>query len=482
MQPNLLWRLLTGATLISLLLAACSKDMARNPGNNPNPGSKAISTNDSIFNIFKDIYLWTDAVPDSATFKPDSYSSPYTMFDSLIGFKKNSRNANLDKYSFLDDGSTADVLAGHAGDLGFQIGWQTRTELRVVYVYPGSPADKAGIKRGWQMSAVNGTTSFTYGNQATEDALNKAFSSQSANFVFTKPDGNTLTTTITAAQYTLNPILYSKVYDLGGSKIGYIVFNSFVAPDVVKTQFESIFSDFKTAGVTKVIIDLRYNGGGYVSTAEYLANKLAPASVGNQLMYSTVFNSRVTNKNFNWFFKAMKAVPDYPNQLWSDIFYSEATTYAKTNFGATGGLALTNLSFIMTGNTASASELLFNVLKPSLKPRMVGSTSYGKPVGFIAVTVGAIDMYCINMQSINSANQGDYFDGFTPDVQAGDDYANDWGSFQDPMLRAALTDMGVPASALGRIAAPESNRLGTISRFYNKANQFKGMIFPKVKE
>ncbi|MBV7528718.1 S41 family peptidase [Chitinophaga sp. sic0106] len=479
MQPNLLWRLLTGVTMISLLLAACSKDMARNP--NTGRDSTAISTNDSIYNIFKDIYLWTDAVPDSATFKPNSYSSPYTMFDSLIGFKKKSNGGNLDKYSFLDDGTTADVLQGHAGDLGFQIGWQTTSELRVVYVYPGSPADKAGIKRGWKMSAVNGTTSFTYGNQATEDVLNKAFSAASANFVFTKPDGTTITSTITSAQYNLNPILFSKVYDLGGSKIGYIVFNSFVALDVVKSQFETIFNDFKTAGVTKVVIDLRYNGGGYVSTAEYLAGKLAPASVANQLMYSTVFNSRVTNKNFNWFFKTMKAVPDYPDELWSEIFYSEATTYAKTNFGATGGLTLTNLSFIMTGNTASSSELLFNVLKPSMNPHMVGSTSYGKPVGFIAVTIGAIDMYSINMQSLNSKNEGDYFDGFTPNVQAGDDYAYDWGSFQDPMLRAALTDMGVPASALGRMAAPESNRLGRISRFYNKANQFKGMIFPKVK-
>ncbi|MBV8254644.1 MAG: hypothetical protein JO154_18730 [Chitinophaga sp.] len=474
MQSKSMWRMLTAFTLMPLLFAACKKDMARNNGTTP--GTGVVSSNDSIYDVFKDIYLWTDAVPDSATFKPDSYSTPFTMFDSLKGFKKNANGANLDKYSFLDNGTVAQVLSGHAGDLGFQVGFQTATELRVVYVYPGSPADLAGVKRGWKVTSINGTSSFQYGNQATYTLLDNAFGAASANFVFTKTDGTSQTSTITAAQYNLNPILYNNIFTLNGTKVGYIVFNSFVALNVVQSQFDNIFQSFAAAGVSNVIIDLRYNGGGEVATTEYLANKLAPASVTNKLMYSTLFNANVTAGKFGWLFSSMKALPDYPQYNWTDIFYSEATTYAKTNFGTTGSQNITKLSFIVTGNTASASELLYNVLLPSMTPRLVGRTTYGKPVGFIAVRIGVNDMYCINMQSLNSAGNGSYFNGLTPDVNVQDDYTNDWGSFSDPMLRAALTDQGIPASALGRIAYAESLRTAEIPTFFTKANQFKGMV------
>ncbi|NIG52383.1 S41 family peptidase [Chitinophaga sp. Cy-1792] len=476
MRPNLTLRLLTAFALLSLCFAACKKDMATNSGGNK-PSSGIVSFNDSIFDVFKDIYLWTDAVPDSATFKPDSYPSAGAMFDSLIGFKKDANGANLDRYSFIDDGTTSKVLSGQAGDMGFQVGYQTSTELRVVYVYPGSPADKAGIKRGWQVTSVNGTTTFGL-NTATYTILDNAFSASSATFIFKKPDGTSQTSTLAAASYSLNPVLYSHSYTLSGVNVGYLVFNTFVQLSVVQPELDSIFGAWKTAGVNNVIIDLRYNGGGYAETAEYIANKLAPTTVANSLMYTAYFNTGVTNGTFGWLFKTMKATPNYPNYFWTDIYHSEATTYAKTNFAGTTGFFGNGikLTFLVTHNTVSASELLYNVLIPSMSPKLVGSQTYGKPTGFIDINFGTTDMFAVCMQNKNSAGNGDYFSGFSPNISVLDDYTNDWGSFSDPLLKAALLDMGVPASVFARQANVESTRSALIPKFYTQGNKFQGTI------
>nr|WP_295871629.1 S41 family peptidase [uncultured Chitinophaga sp.] len=468
MQPNRRNWLIAGL-LFSVLFSACKKK------DTAGPQRQQGNINDSIFSVFKDIYLWTDVIPDSATFKPESYSSPVSMFRSLIGIKKNNTSGQpLDKYSFLDDGSTSRAIQdGIVGDMGFEVGYQTDNTLYVVYVYAGSPADKAGIKRGWQLTSVNGTTSFQVG-QATDNLLNAAFASKSATWIFRKPDNNSQTITLSPAIYKLNPVLYANTYNFNGTKVGYVVFNSFVALADVKPTFDSLFNVWSQGGVTRLIMDLRYNGGGLLETAEYLANNLAPASANNAVMYTQQFNSNVNNNNYSYIFRNMKALPYNPNMYWTEIFRNEATIYKTAKFRKEGSLALTNLSFLVTHGTVSASELLYNVLKPSMKPHLIGSTTYGKPVGFINIPFGQYDMYAVSFQTFNSAGEGDYFNGIAPTLTVTDDYTHNWGSLSDPLLRSALTDMGIPASALGRMATTElsTGRLGTL----RQSNRFQGMI------
>ncbi|MFY0253062.1 S41 family peptidase [Chitinophaga sp. 30R24] len=475
MQKNYLYKTLVICLFLFILLPACKKNDG--PAGNSNNNAQAKSINDSIFFITKDIYLWTDALPDSTTFKPNSFSTTTAMFDSLITYKKNSSGGNLDRYSFLDDGSTSRALQqGIVGDMGFEVGWETNTTLYVVYVYPGSPADQAGIKRGWQLTGVNGTTSFQYGN-ASNNLLNQALGASSASFSFLKPDSSSQQITLSATDYKLNPVLYSHLYDFNGTKIGYFVFNNFVALEDVQSQIDSIFNAFSKAGVQQVIIDLRYNGGGIVQTAEYLANLLVPASKTNTLMYTQTYNNNVLTNNYSAYFKGMKAVPYYPTTNWTDIFYSEATTYKNTNFQKTGALNLSKVSFLVTGNTVSASELLYNVLKPAMTTKLIGQTTYGKPVGFINITFSQYDMYAVCFQSRNSAGEGDYFTGLTPDISEYDDYTSDWGDLRDPLLHAALLDMGIPASSLGRSAkAFLNNRIISTPANRLQATRFKGMI------
>ncbi|SEW10588.1 S41 family peptidase [Chitinophaga arvensicola] len=477
MQPNYFYHtLLTGLVLI-FLLPACKKNdtPARNRGGD---GSATTGTiNDSIFFIAKDIYLWNDALPDSATFKPNSYATPDKMFAALALYKKDAAGQPLDRYSFVDNGGTSRALQqGIVGDVGFEVGFQTDSTLFIVYVYPGSPADKAGLKRGWQLLSVNGTSRFLVNDDATNNLLNNAFGSASATWNFRKPDNTTQQYTLQAVEYKLNPILYSHLYDFSGTKIGYIVFNNFVSLADVKPTFDSIFDAYTKAGVKQVILDLRYNGGGLLETAEYLANKLVPATKTNTEMYSQYFNNNVNTNNYGPYFRNMKAVPYYPNVNWTDIFNSEATTYKTARFQKDGGLALDKVTFLGTYNTVSASELLYNVLRPVMTTRLVGSTTYGKPVGFINISFSKYDMYAVNFQTKNSAGQGDYFSGLVPDIKVQDDYTTDWGTLSDPLLRSALTDMGVPAGALGRMAKMNENRRAFTPANRLQATKFKGML------
>lgn len=479
MQPNYFYKTFIAGLLLIALLPACNKDKNSTPRRDTDNGSNGSSKNinDSIFFIAKDIYLWTDALPDSATFKPSGYGSPIDMFNALMRYKKDASNKPLDRYSFIDNGGTSQILQGGvAGNIGFEVGYQTATELYVVYVYPGSPADKAGIKRGWKLTAVNGVTSFNYNDPGTDELLNNALGGSSATFGFQKPDNSSQQFTLNAATYKLNPVLYSHIYDFSGIKIGYFVFNNFVALAEVKPTIDSIFDAFTSAGVKQVIIDLRYNGGGLIETAEYLANKLVPAAKTNTEMYSQYFNDNIYAKKFSPYFQNMKAAPYNPTTNWTDIFYSEATTYKTAKFQKEGALELTKVNFLVTRNTVSASELLYNVLKPAMTTNLVGDTTYGKPVGFIDISFGKYDMYAVNFQIKNAAGEGDYFSGLTPQIPADDDYKTDWGTLSDPLLHAALIDMGVPVSSLGRMAKTNGSSFARTPANRLDVTHFKGMI------
>ncbi|WP_212000880.1 S41 family peptidase [Chitinophaga sp. HK235] len=467
MQPNQPFRWLITCFLFAAILSSCKK--------NDRTDAQRVwpNINDSIFAAFKDIYLWSDVIPDSATFKPESYTRPVDMFSALIKIKKNNTSGKaLDKYSFLDDGTTSRALQeGMVGNVGFEVGYQTDSTLFVIYVYPGSPADKAGIKRGWQLTSVNGISRFQVG-QVTDNLLNNAFSTNSA-YTFLKPGNNSQSLTLAPANYSLNPILYANTFNFNGTKVGYIVFNNFVALNDVKPQFDSLFNAFSQAGVTRMIMDLRYNGGGLLETAEYLANNLAPANANNTVMYTQSFNNNVNTNQYSYIFRNMRALPYYPTRYWYDIFRQESTTYKTTSFKKQGSLGLTNLSFLVTYSTVSASELLYNVLKPTMQPHLIGTTTYGKPVGFINIPFGQYDMYAVCFQTFNANGEGNYFDGIAPNITVTDDYTNNWGSFNDPMLRTALTDMGIPVSQLGRAASLTTNRKAVI---HQSTDRFQGMI------
>lgn len=479
------------AVISLFVLGACKKDHGDpvTPATDDGGRGIAVSSKDSMYFIFKDEYLWNDVIPDSATFKPNSYSSLDDMFAALISYKKDAGGNYLDRYGFLDDGSVAgEIGEGVAGDFGLEIDYNSDTDLRAIYVYQNSPAYQQGVRRTWQITAVNGNTNLTYDGRNGPNVTmirNAVYNSNSVTLTFKKPDGSPATLTLNTAQYNINPVLYSSVINLGGKKIGYLVFNQFINIEKAQASIDAAFNSFGT-GVTDLIVDFRYNGGGSVETAEYLANLIAPASVGSNgttLMYKETFNTNLSNHQYS---KYLQLKIPGSNDTWGsafDYWVSKPNFYFKKQ----GSLNISNVVFIGTGSTASASELVINVLKPYMNVKLVGDTTYGKPVGFVGIHVAGVDMYAVSIWSKNAQGQGDYFNGMYPTdapVPANEeyeDYSKDWGSTNEVYLRRALKQLGLTDAELGRKAPATESLRKLLLNNPMPDKRFKGMIETRIK-
>jgi len=472
------------AALFSLILIACRK--------NDGPSRpKVPSVNDSMYFLFKDQYLWNDVIPDSATFKPNSYAKTEDMFDALTGFKKQD-GKNLDKYSFLDDGTVAGEIGGVSGGFGMDVNYNYVNDVRVVSVYPGSPAYQQGIRRTWRITAINGNTNLSYDGGGSNPGPNVKrlidgiYNSSATTLTLEKPDGSSVTVTVKAAKFDINPVLYSTILNLSGRKVGYIVFNEFIVKDKAMPYIDPVFDNFIANGITDLVVDLRYNGGGAIETTEYLADLIAPSSVGTNIsvMYKYYVNATLTAHQYSNYFKERK-IPG-STDTWGDAF-DELVNYPLWPFRKQKTLNLSKVAFIGASGTASASELLISVLKPYMTVKLVGDTTYGKPVGFIGMTIGKFDMYATSLWTKNKDGYGDYFNGMIPDdanAVAGtdnrfDDYSKDWGSTDEVYLRRALNILGVPLPATlmsrARVLGPGSDRQLMLRNPMPDVH-FKGMI------
>ncbi|MGI8634310.1 MAG: S41 family peptidase, partial [Segetibacter sp.] len=265
-------------------------------------------------------------------------------------------------------------------------------------------------------------------NQSSIDLLNQTFfgTGNSAIFEFVKADGTTVTVKLTKTSFTSNAVLHRSVIDLGGKKVGYFVLKQFFAAPTV-TELNTVFSYFKSEGINELVVDLRYNPGGSTSTQDVLANLIEPAAANNQVMYKYIFNSNLQQGKFPLLQKKAG---------YGSTSFSEANNTQK--FSNAGTLNLSRVFFIVTHNTASASELLINNLKPYMNVKLIGDTTYGKPVGFFPVDIFNYSIYPISFKTVNSAGNADYYKGFAPDKAAPDGVNKSWGDITDPSLAVAL--------------------------------------------
>ncbi|MCO6498512.1 MAG: hypothetical protein J5I50_12715 [Chitinophagaceae bacterium] len=377
-------------------------------------------------------YFWYKQVPETDPLNK-TFSDAPALLNYMKGFPKDGQGRQIDTYSFLDDGTTDEqIQGGVAGDKGLEVTFaydnNSNIILVVLYADKNSPAGLAGVRRGWVISKINGTDVVYDGPNGTNynRTVNALFYDASASFTFKKPDGSTTTTTLASANYQINPVLFDTVYDIGTRKVGYFVFYTFSnvtsggSPTLTKTELDRVFNKFSNNFVTDVIVDLRYNHGGSTNTAEYLTTQLAPSSVAGKEMYHFEFNDKLTAH------KTEIGLPDI------------------VNFQTGGTLSqLQNIFFIVNSQSASASELVINNLKPYTNVQMVGDTTRGKPAGFFTFTLSIYkngietflaDLYAINFVTKNSANQGDYYRGMIPDKLAADYVGYDWGEEGDDNL------------------------------------------------
>ena len=474
----------------AMLMLSCKKDpVEREPDpypDVPRTGSRTELTLDSIFLYTYETWLWNDALPDYSTFNPRRYTASgpeptryrRALFD-LTQYKVNPATGRpyeypistiTPKYSYLEEdnaqtGALATIPLDDTGeDFGFDAAAISLSDIRIYYVNPGSAAGLAGLNRGDRIVQLNGTT-LSAGNSTRN--LELAQQQQHMELRVINTMNETRTVQLTKTAYDGNPIYKSLILDIEGRKIGYLACSRFLNQVRMQTVLDPIFAAFAQAGIRELILDLRYNVGGYVSGAQHLLNLIAPPSLNGKVMFAEHFNTKMQQGKAT-LLKKQPYLDINGNQVFinnrpATYFDIDYSIKANTEYFEKSG-SLNNLqtvAVITTGNTASASELVINTLKPYLNVRLIGTRTYGKPVGFFGISVDKYTLYLSSFHIRNANNEADYFDGFSPDVVAGDDILHDFGNIQEESLAKALADMtgqGTAASRMQRTeAAAEAN-------------------------
>ncbi|HUQ96323.1 MAG TPA: S41 family peptidase [Chitinophagaceae bacterium] len=407
-------RILPIALLGVLFFVACKKEAKDENAPTPNPTdtTAAVSASDrikdTVLEFSREIYLWYKQIP--ATFNARSYADPDKIMTAIRqystepGFSK-----PVDRWSFAAKQAEWDnISSGIAGDFGLNVFFRDASDLRVKLVEAASPAGVAGIRRGWRIVAINGSNNITTSN--VDFIVDKVFNSSATTFTFEKPDGSTTNIDLAAATYQENPIVLDSVYNAGTKKIGYLSFNSFLGDTTqIYNGFQSVFSKFAAQQVTDMVVDLRYNGGGYVSVQEKLANYLVPGSANGNLMMNQVYNDNYAQWN------------------------------SAINFKKLGTLNVSRIFFIVSQNTASASELLINNLKPYVDVQLVGpNKTYGKPVGFFPIAVSDWYIFPVSSRTTNRDGEGAYFNGLELNKKVPDGLDQDWGNLDESCLASVV--------------------------------------------
>jgi len=413
-----------------LSLSACSSSDGGGGGFNEPDSCSNGDQKRFVRDFMLDWYLWNDLLPDQVNIS--NYDSPEDLLAYLTTFSPvDGSGQPVDRFSFIT--SAADDAAFLAEGLfegfGFSSRFEAADDLRIYRVFADSPADLGDLQRGQRILELNGRTIADI--QAAE-GVGAVFATTPLTFTL-QDRGGTLLPPVTIEQgvFTIDPIPQWRIIDAGaGRMVGYMELAQFIS--TADVEFDTVFAAFGAAGVNDVIIDMRYNGGGLVSTAERLADYLGGDVAENLVFTDTRFNADRAADN-------------------------DRTAF----FGRLGNsISLSRLVVIATSGTASASEAIANGLEPHVDVTIVGSDTRGKPVGQVGFEFCEKVIRPTSFQLFNANGFGDYFDGLPVDCAAADDLNADVGDDTDPNLVSALSYLENNACpvvlAPGGISKPQS--------------------------
>jgi C-terminal processing protease CtpA/Prc len=418
------------AGLVMLLLAACGDGDSKR-------GSKFApsSCKSEVLEIMQDWYLWNDEADQYNKYRNIDLSD-FADENALLDFLRYRPNEFDRGFSYITTPEEEQAFFGEGEFVGFGFSLMQINpgEVRFSQVFQDSPAEAAGFQRGYRLVAINGRS---IAEIEAAEGLAQALGPARVGFTLTMTvedtDGDPLPAeNLSKALVTITPVpLVTYAQDSGGNDVGYVLFNSFISSANEALRFA--FDDLGTTsgGVDRVVIDLRYNGGGLVSVAEVLASLLAgPGRVGD------VFNIYRFNSD---------RAAEYDEAV---DFHSEAES-----------LNLDKIVFITSEGSASASELVINGLKPyfsSLDLATVGSPTFGKPVGQFAFDFCNDDyrLRAVTFKSVNAGGDGDYYEGLQVDCQAEDDLSLPLGNANEASFAAALEYMGSDGLSCSTSSAP----------------------------
>lgn len=387
--------------------------------------------------ITHETYLWADEVIDT---NPAGYST-LDYFDVLKSHAVTDSGKPKDQFHFYK--KTSDFYEGFVlgNEVSYGVEWGMdwdATLLNVQYVQPNSAAEKAGIKRGMQVVTIDGVAVAKWSDHELRarmypsEVATHTFEMLGVSGDFRLIAENTKDTPVSPVKILPGP---------KGEVVGYLQFNSFNGPS--EGALITAVNSLNAANVSELVLDLRYNGGGYIAIASRLAYMVAGAARADKKVFAYTHYSAYIEQA-------------YPESKAGEHFLTE-TKGLGVDVGAGVPLPQLRLNrlYVLTGErTCSASELLINALRGIDFPVIqVGGVTCGKPYGFHPLENCGYTYSMINFQSENAKHFGDYADGFSPLDERGnqgspkgclveDDLQNELGDAKEKRLAAALTHIG----------------------------------------
>lgn len=451
-------------------LTACSDDKDSIPTTKPTTGggntskSENRQVNEWMHEQLKANYLWNDEYKQEIT-DPDFEQEPKefltealtSLSTNTLDYKhRGTSEASIYSYIYqLPEGTAtrSDVKVAKRYNYGYGLvdlniglaelisGNQYYATFELAGVYPDSPMAEAGLKRGDFIMAINDTpltVSINSGGyviggnvldffytlfEPTEAGTKLDISYLTRDYTTGQLDQQTRQCSITSKWMAYNPVLHHHIYSIDSHRIGYLVYSEFEASydDVL---FD-VFKEFKSESVTDLVLDLRCNGGGYVTSANLIATCIAGTACQGKVFERVRYNKS----------RMEELRKDYDDWGFSYSKYDNLSTSLEAGF-----LNLTKIYVLVSNSTASASELVINSLRGiDIEVILIGETTNGKNVGMEVVEKKIeghqYEFAPITFQSYNAKNFTDYDQGFTPEILLEEDQPEGLGKDQHLALR-----------------------------------------------
>ena len=373
---------------IILFLNACGG------GSSSDDGTFSLAEKQFVYNLFLTEYLWYDQVASNVDYA--TFTSPQVMIDKL---KVNPP----DLWSFSITEAEYEDFANQR-TIGFGFGYESNS-FTIYLVRIDSPAYQK-LFRGDIILEVDGIP-------VTETLISDASKNENKQTTFRVLRGTQEVDVLLTSQAYTFKVSLGKIIEEGGNTIGYLRYDSFTESSV--SEFETIFTNFKATGIDELVIDLRYNGGGSVATASSLLDNIISTKASQRQFYLD-WNANYKQENSSYYFE--------------DLDMQDGNE-----------LAMQRVFFLVTKDSASASEAIISALTPYLGTSNVitiGDVTHGKPVGMRGRTYGNNYYFLINFLVKNNANLSTSFTGIPVTCPAEDDLTHLMGDENETMLRTAL--------------------------------------------
>ena len=389
-------RYIINLIFIAVFLSSCGDGLSdglptQSISNNSSSSTTNFGSSDKAFltYLFNNEYLWYDKI--DTNIDSSSFTTPMSMIDAI-------RYRELDKWSYAQTYQEYEDFSNQksTGSFGFYYG----NNFQVLNIVLDSPAYKSGLKRGDIITQINDQ------NISDEVLLNAKANLNIASKFKVIRDNKSLELDITPSIYTFRVTDY-KILNMSNKKIGLLRYDQFTSASI--TQLDKAFKYFKDNSIDELIIDLRYNGGGSLATTSILLDKITGISYNKKLQFYLNYNDIQQKFNENYYFE-------------------------KDD----NSLDMKRVFFLTTSNSASASEVAINSLKPYIDVKLIGSTTHGKPVGMSGRSYGNYVYWLINFTILNSNSSGEFYNGLSVDCKVDDDFNYPRDNINEDMLEEAL--------------------------------------------